>query len=237
MKENDDEVAAINPSEKTEILSTADEKIKILGELLSSDSSREIINLLFENEMTATQIAQKTEMSIQLVKHYINKMQDVGIAEVSKIVQNGKGHDMKYYRISKIAVIILPPKLSEKAKKTKSLFNALTRVYRFAAIGVSAVSSWFVTQFVQQQIMEVSRKGLAGINGSAGGSLPSVREQMKLTKTSHANSIIPSFTPIHIGAVTISPELFLPIVVTASVIIAGIMVEVYARKRKNMQET
>ena len=44
MSENEDETLAI--SDKVEILSTEDEKIKAVGEILSSDSSRKILKLL-----------------------------------------------------------------------------------------------------------------------------------------------------------------------------------------------
>jgi len=57
MSENEDETLAI--SDKVEILSTEDEKIKAVGEILSSDSSRKILKLLFNQSLTANQISQK----------------------------------------------------------------------------------------------------------------------------------------------------------------------------------
>ena len=62
-----------------------DEKIKSFGELFTNNSSREILQLLFNEELTATQIAQKTDISLQLVKYHINKLQSLGIVKISKI--------------------------------------------------------------------------------------------------------------------------------------------------------
>ena len=59
-------------TEKIEIFSTDDEKIKSFGELLTNDSSRSILQILFKEEMTANEIAQKTGESLQLVKYHIN---------------------------------------------------------------------------------------------------------------------------------------------------------------------
>ena len=72
-------------TEKIKILATDDEKIKSFGELFTNDSSREILQLLFNEELTATQIAQKTDISLQLVKYHLNKLQSLGIVKISKI--------------------------------------------------------------------------------------------------------------------------------------------------------
>ncbi len=60
-----------------------DEKIKSFGELFTNDSRREILQLLFNEELTATQIAQKTDISLQLVKYHLNKLQILEIVKIS----------------------------------------------------------------------------------------------------------------------------------------------------------
>jgi DNA-binding transcriptional ArsR family regulator len=141
----------IGINEKIEILSTDDQKIKAVGELLSSDSSRAILKLLFNDQMTANQIAQKTETSLPLVMYHLKKMQDAGIVTISSTGKNSKSHDMKYYTVDKFAIVILPSGMSEKAKSSKSLHNSFNRIYRFATIGGVAIATWFSSQFVQHQ--------------------------------------------------------------------------------------
>jgi ribosomal protein S25 len=133
-------------SEKIEILSTDDEKIKTIGELLSNDSSRDILKLLLGDTMTANQIAQKTEISLPLAIYHLKKMQELGIVNIM-----AKENDAKYYTSTKFAFVILSAKASEKAKKSKSLFNSLKRIHRFAAIGISGLVSWVVLQNMQNQ--------------------------------------------------------------------------------------
>jgi DNA-binding transcriptional ArsR family regulator len=137
-------------NEKIEILSTDDERIKAVGELLSSDSSRAILKLLFNEEMTANQIAQKTEISLPLVMYHLKKMQDANVVKVSQTGKNTKSHDMKYYTVDKFAIVILPSGMTEKAKTSKSLFNSFNRIYRFATIGGVSLAAWFSSQFIQQ---------------------------------------------------------------------------------------
>src|ERR1700687_3958182 len=136
----------VDSSEFIEIFSTDDEKMKKIGELLGNDSSRQILKLLFDTPMTASQIAQKMEILLSLVIYHLNKMIEVGIVKIDKVVKNQKEHDMKYYTVAKFAVIILPPKLSAKAKTSKSLKNSLTRIYKFSAIGIAGLVSWVVIE-------------------------------------------------------------------------------------------
>ena len=45
--------------EKIKILATGDKKIKSFGEIFTSDSSREILQLLFNEELSANQLPKK----------------------------------------------------------------------------------------------------------------------------------------------------------------------------------
>jgi DNA-binding transcriptional ArsR family regulator len=131
-----------------EILSTDNEKIKLMGEILSNESSRGILELLFDNSMTSNQIAQKTDISLSVVIHHLKKMQELRIIKIDRIEKNSKEHDMKYYIASKFAVIILPSRVYEKAKSSKSLKNLLKRIYTFAAISIAALVPWLVMRTV-----------------------------------------------------------------------------------------
>ena len=143
------ELDIIGLTEKVEIISTDDIKIKSVGELLSSDSSRSILKLLFDQTLTANQIAQKTGISLLLVIYHLKKMQEMGIVKITNVGKNVKAQDMKYYTSSKFAIVILPSNVTEKARTSKSLANSFKTIYRFAAIAVAAVATWFVSQTTQ----------------------------------------------------------------------------------------
>lgn len=157
----------IGINDKIEILSTDDDRIKAVGELLSSDSSRTILKLLFNEEMTANQIAQKAEISLPLVMYHLKKMQDCNVVKISQTGKNTKSHNMKYYTVDKFAIVILPSGMSEKAKSSKSLFNSFNRIYRFATIGGVSVAAWFSAQFIQQN----NRIALSNARANSGNQL------------------------------------------------------------------
>jgi DNA-binding transcriptional ArsR family regulator len=144
-------------TEKIKILATDDEKIKSFGELFTNDSSREILQLLFNEELTANQIAQKTEISLQLVKYHLIKLQDLGIVKISKIEKNSKSQDMKIYTATKFSIVIVPPKLSEKTKESKLLVRSFKHIYKVAGLGIAAGLSGLLslTQLQQDKVISV----------------------------------------------------------------------------------
>jgi predicted transcriptional regulator len=143
-----------NPEEITEkikIMATDDAKIKSFGELLTNDSSRAILQLLFNEELTALQISEKTRISLQLVKYHIIKLQDLGVVKVTKIEKNSKSQDMKFYTASKFSMVIVPPKYSEKTKESKLLVRSFRNIYKIAGFGIAAGISGLMSLSLLQQ--------------------------------------------------------------------------------------
>jgi DNA-binding transcriptional ArsR family regulator len=137
-------------ADRVEILSTEDLKLKSIGEILSSDSSRAILKILFNDSLTANQISQKTEISLPLVIYHLKKMQESGVVKITSVGKNTKSHDMKFYTVDKLAIVILPAMMSEPAKKSKSLFNSFTRIHRLATLGGVSIAAWFSSQIIQK---------------------------------------------------------------------------------------
>jgi DNA-binding transcriptional ArsR family regulator len=211
----------IGINDKIEILSTDDHRIKTVGELLSSDSSRAILKLLFNDQMTANQIAQKTETSLPLVMYHLKKMQDAGIVKISATGKNTKSHDMKYYTVDKFAIVILPSGFSEKAKSSKSLHNSFNRIYRFATIGGAALAAWFSSQFIQHQTVYDAPKNTPMMKDTpemAQRSIESSPEAFQTTQDAGVQAY---------QATTGEPttDIYLSIIITLSVGIVGLIIE------------
>ena len=213
------EADPVSLTEKIEIISTEDEKIKSVGELLSSDSSRAILKLLFDDTLTANQIAQKTGISLPLVIYHLKKMQDMSIVKISSVGKNVKAQDMKYYTTTKFAIVILPSSLSQKAKTSKSLANSFKTIYRFASIGVAGVATWFVSQFAQ-----TFQAGQTSLKENLQAPMDAAREattggELAMEKTMMEAAMVPP------PAVGIPPDVFWSVVFALSVIIVGLIIE------------
>ncbi len=150
-EENKDEI-----TEKIKIMATDDDKIKSFGELLTNDSSRSILQLLFNEELTALQISERTGISLQLVKYHIIKLQDLGVVRVTKVEKNSKSQDMKFYSASKFSMVIVPPKYSEKTKESKLLVRSFKNIYKIAGFGIAAGISGLMSLSLFQQKNQIS---------------------------------------------------------------------------------
>ena len=218
----------INESENIEIISTDDEKIKSFGELLSSDSSRKILKLLYSDVMTANQIAQKTGTSLQLVRYHIKKLHDHGIVRVVKIEKNSKEHDMKYYTAARFAVVILPSHISEKARESKSLLDSLKTIYRFAAIGIFGVLTWFGTLSVQNLIQVPQKTSEYLKSGGYVGLVSEERIDLARRKLESFHEAVAESSP-DFSTIGIPQDLFWPIALTALIVGIGISFEILFR--------
>lgn len=212
-------------SDRVDILSTEDEKLKTIGEILSSDSSRNILKILFNESLTANQIAQRTEMSLQLVIHHLKKMQSAQVVKITNVGKNSKSHDMKYYTIDKFAIVILPTALTQSAKKSKSLFNSFTRIHRLATLGGVSIAAWFSSQFLQNQtsIPVAQSKASSMISESSESTMMrSIPEQ-----SGNIQDALPlSSSDPQIGVL-------LSVVVVLSVIVSGLIIELIIKQKLN----
>jgi len=239
------ETQTIGLAEKVEIISTDDEKIKSIGELLSSHSGRNILKLLFDNVLTANQIAQKTGISLPLVIYHLKKMQDMGIVKITNVGKNIKTQDTKFYTSSKFAIVILPSGLTEKAKTSKSLANSFKTIYRFGSIAVAAVATWFVSRIVQNVQTNNAAKvpsgaGVPATTGTLQGATNLTMTNTAPTTSAGSSQVMPVPAPFgaeHGAAPVLAPviqaqqsagfavDILWSVIITLSVVIAGLIIE------------
>lgn len=130
--------------DKIKIFSSDDDKLKILGELLSNKSSRDIIKLLIGKEMYINEIAKKLDLKVSLVIHHLQKMEVIGLLEITKkkIAREGETH--RFFKIPSGMLIF--PKQSEEEVNNGVLKKIFKRGIKFAIIGFVAVFSWVYIQ-------------------------------------------------------------------------------------------
>ena len=214
-----------NLSDRVDIVSTEDERLKTIGEILSSDSSRSILKLLFNQSLTANEIAQKTEMSLPLVIHHLKKMQSVQIIKIRNIGKNSKSHDMKYYTIDKFAIVILPSEMTQPAKKSKSLFNSFTRIHRLATLGGVSIAVWFSSQLIQNQSI-ISENTKSKIPPMADDSAQSMMRSIPEQTENMQEFLQTGISDPQIGVLWSA-------VMVLSVIISGLVIELIIKQKIN----
>ena len=132
MGENDEDF------DRIKVFFSKDDKLKILGELLSCKSSRDIIKLLIAEECYTNEIVKKLDLRSGLVIHHLKKMELIGLLEVTnkKIIRKGQEH--RFFRIPS-GMIIFPEKSKKDDNLLKKFFKEGTK---FVAIGISAILSY-----------------------------------------------------------------------------------------------
>lgn len=130
--------------DKIKVFSSDDDKLKILGELLSNKTSRDIIKLLIDKEMYANEIARKLELRRNLVIHHVCKMEAIGLLEITnkKIIRNGEEH--RFFKIPRSMLIV--PNESTEIRKNGILKKIFKDGIKFVSVGIAGIITWFGTQ-------------------------------------------------------------------------------------------
>ena len=220
--------------EKIKILATDDKKIKSFGEIFSNDSSREILQLLFNEELSATQIAQKTDISLQLVKYHLTKLQDLGVVNISKVEKNSKSQDMKIYTATKFSIVVVPPTLSEKTKDSKLLVRSFRHIYKVAGFAFATGVSGLLSLSSFQEKTTTQNTSLEFVHDESEKMAPASRiaeSSVEMIESESQDFSQQSFEAVESGDLAFDP--FLPLVIVTS-IFAGLTIYYLIKSKKSL---
>ena len=129
----------------TKVFTNDDHSLKLLGELLSNQVSRDIIRLLIEKEMYANELANKLNIQFSLLSHHLKKMEKLGLLSVNekRIIKKGELH--KYYKINP-GIFILLNHTKDETKQKGTLQKIFKESIKFASIGIAAFVSWILAK-------------------------------------------------------------------------------------------
>lgn len=74
-----------------------DEDVAPVLDALASDTAREVLNAIYENPGTPSEIAGRLDMSIQKVAYHLEKLEDVDLIDVAGTRYSEKGQEMTVY--------------------------------------------------------------------------------------------------------------------------------------------
>lgn len=108
-----------------EVFTLEDERLRILGQEISSDIGRKILMALRDRPMSPNDLAKELELPLTTVIFHIEKLHSVNlIRPVARIA--GKRGQKTLYALSSSAFIILPVQSGEKDKLIESLKFSIT---------------------------------------------------------------------------------------------------------------
>src|SRR5579872_1808921 len=80
----------IKAEEYLEIISTEDERIKIIGEELANDTGRAIFGKISQGIVSPNDLAKALNISLPLINWHINRLLSVGLVKVEKTELSSK---------------------------------------------------------------------------------------------------------------------------------------------------
>jgi DNA-binding transcriptional ArsR family regulator len=168
MSNNDDSDFFVQAQEHIEVISTEDERIKIIGEELANDTGRAIFGKISQGVLSTNDLAKSLNISLPLVNWHITRLLGVGLIKVEKIELSSKNKKMKYYGPVKTAFVIVPPTnpTENHVSKTKKeaiflqLRHYLASIVAFAIIGPLVYFFEQNNAVNQEPVQEVAQKGI-----------------------------------------------------------------------------
>lgn len=128
-----------NFKENIKIYANSDERMRDLGNILSTPKSRTIYQILTKCELNAKEIGKLLDHDenprLPNLIYHLDKMVKIGILSVKKRQQRKHGHVLKYYKAVSI-IIIVSEEHYEKATTSKTFLNALKKVFKFSVLGI-----------------------------------------------------------------------------------------------------
>lgn len=117
-----------------------DESLRILGQLLSSETSRKIIQLLIQEEMYTNQISKRLGIQMNTISFHMKKLVEVGLVTVTHKQIIKKGIDHKFYKMvpNIFVTATLPKKEIHENGFLKKIFKEGIK------LTVIAIASFFV---------------------------------------------------------------------------------------------
>ena len=97
-------------SEKLLVLPLGDESKKIT-QVITNDTARQIMELLAEQSMSASDIAKQLDVPLTTVKYNLENLVDVGLAKIERIKYSEKGRQVKVYAPVRKLIVLVPEKL------------------------------------------------------------------------------------------------------------------------------
>lgn len=131
-------------NQNVQVFPTDDDRLKILGEIFSNESSRKILTLLIKKELTIMDISKESGISANLIIHHLKKMINSDIVTITKETINSRGRPLRFYR-AKSAIVIVSKSAVNRAKTSKSLRKTLENITRFSVVGIAGIFTWIIT--------------------------------------------------------------------------------------------
>ena len=148
-------------AEKVLILPLGEESKKVT-KVLSNDSARQMLELLVDKPMSASEVSEELGVPLTTVKYNLDALIDAGLIKVKETKWSVKGRKIKIYAPIRKLIVVVPDK-TDRNSVTDILQKYL--VVLLGAAGLSAIIEWWC-----QPTLRGTQDALVDVVVEAGGS-------------------------------------------------------------------
>lgn len=190
---NSDSDLSVKAEEYLEIISTEDERIKIIGEELANDTGRAIFGKVSQGVASPNDLAKALDISLPLINWHINRLLSVGLVKVEKIELSSKNKQMKYYGPVKTALVIIPPEESvvNGTNSNPRRESVLLKLRQYMASFIALVVSAPIIYAIQKSVNNTVKSDVVQPGADTGPQM-----MMKTTESAQSVEPIPSAAPL-----------------------------------------
>lgn len=197
------------------LVSLKDDEAKKLAQVITNDTSRQILDFLADKESTETEISEVLGIPLPTVHYNLRALTNARLVVCEQFHYSAKGREVNHYKLANKYIIIAPQTTWGLKEKLKSILPMIP------ILGGAAIAlEWFSrTSSLGQRIASSAPEALNGIEESARAaapeSLPHTAQQAAETAIAHAPAIsqkatyavIEHGTPVvHQGASSVQPS-------------------------------
>jgi DNA-binding transcriptional ArsR family regulator len=184
-----------------------DEDVSDVLDALSSETAREILNTVYDEPGTPSELADRLEMSIQKVSYHLEKLEDEELIAVAGVQYSEKGQEMKVYEPPEDPLVLFVG-TQERKQSLRSLVRRvlpIVGILTAASVMLQVLLGQFPTQFGSSGAGDA---GTAGDGAQGGGDAESLEAA---NRTAAEAESTPTPTPeddggIQIAEATETPE-------------------------------
>jgi predicted transcriptional regulator len=104
-----------DPGDEKLLILPLGEESKKITQVISNDTARQIIELLADTPLSASDIAERLQAPLTTVTYNLENLESVGLIKVEKIKYSEKGREVKIYAPVRKLIVVVPEKTDRKS--------------------------------------------------------------------------------------------------------------------------
>ena len=120
--------------EKLLLINLNEEKTKKISEIISSNTSRKILDYLGDKDDTEANIAKNLSIPISTTHYHLQKLIEAGLVVIEEFHYSPKGREVNHYKLANKYIIITPKKISGIKRALKNILPVALIILGFSAL-------------------------------------------------------------------------------------------------------